>query len=39
MENDKDKDGFNILRKIHKKPHYSQRDIANELGLILGKIN
>ena len=39
MENDKDKDGFYILRKIHKKPHYSQRDIANELGLSLGKIN
>ena len=36
---EKDKDFFNILRKIYKKPHYSQRDIANDLGLSLGKIN
>ena len=36
---EKDKDFFNILRKIYKKPHYSQRDIASDLGLSLGKIN
>ena len=36
---EKDKDFFNILRKIHNKPHYSQRDIASDLGLSLGKIN
>tara|TARA_B110001454_G_C12319421_1_gene267166 strand:+ start:123 stop:437 length:315 start_codon:yes stop_codon:yes gene_type:complete len=35
----KDNDFFNILRKIHSKPHYSQRDIASDLGLSLGKIN
>ena len=39
MEKNKDKDFFNILRKIYNKPHYSQRDIASDLGLSLGKIN
>ena len=39
MEKNKDKDFFNILRKIYSKPHYSQRDIASDLGLSLGKIN
>ena len=36
---EKDKDNFNILRKIHSKPHYSQREISDDLGLSLGKIN
>lgn len=35
----KDNDDFNILRKIHNKPFYSQRAIASDLGLSLGKIN
>ena len=35
----KDNDDFNILRKIHNKPFYSQREIASDLGLSLGKIN
>ena len=35
----KDNDFFNILRKIRNKPHFSQRDLASDLGLSLGKIN
>lgn len=35
----KNNDEFNILRKIHNKPFYSQRDIAKDLDLSLGKIN
>ena len=30
---------FETLRKIHKKPSSSQRDLADELGFSLGKIN
>ena len=30
---------FETLRKIYKKPSSSQRDLANELGFSLGKIN
>ena len=30
---------FQILRKIHKKPSTSQRDLAENLGYSLGKIN
>lgn len=30
---------FNILRKIDNKPDYSQRELAKELGMSLGKLN
>jgi len=30
---------FNILRKISKNPNLSQREIADKLGLSLGKVN
>ena len=30
---------FNILRKIHKDPEASQRELAKELGLSIGKLN
>ena len=30
---------FNILRKIDNKPNYSQRELAKELGMSLGKLN
>jgi len=32
-------DHFEILRKIKKKPKSSQRELANELGFSLGKLN
>ena len=32
-------DHFNVLRKIKKKPNSSQREIAEELGFSLGKLN
>ncbi len=32
-------DHFELLRKIHKKPNTNQRDLANELGFSLGKLN
>ena len=32
-------DHFEILRKIHKKPNFSQRELAEELGFSLGKLN
>ena len=32
-------DHLNILRKIQKKPKYSQRKLAQELGFSLGKLN
>ena len=32
-------DQFNILRKIKSKPNYTQRELANELGFSLGKLN
>ena len=36
----KDKeDHFKILRKIQNKQDFSQRDLANELGFSLGKLN
>ena len=34
-----DQDHFNILRKIQKKPNSSQREMAEELGFSLGKLN
>ena len=32
-------DHFNVLRKIQKKPKSTQRELANELGFSLGKLN
>ena len=32
-------DHFEILRKINKKPQSSQRELAQELGFSLGKLN
>ena len=32
-------DHFNLLRKIGQKPRSSQRELAEELGFILGKLN
>ena len=32
-------DQFELLRKIHKNPNYSQRELAGELGFSLGKLN
>jgi len=32
-------DNFNILRAILKKPKVTQRELSNELGISLGKIN
>ncbi len=32
-------DNFNILRLIIKKPRVTQRELSNELGISLGKIN
>ncbi len=32
-------DHFNVLRKIEKKPEFSQRMLAEELGFSLGKLN
>ena len=32
-------DHFNVLRKINNKPHSTQRELANELGFSLGKLN
>ena len=32
-------DHFNVLRKIKKKPQSSQRELAEELGFSLGKLN
>ena len=32
-------DNFNILRLIRKKPKVTQRELSNELGISLGKIN
>jgi len=35
----KDHENLEILRKIHKKPEASQRELAEELGFSLGKLN
>ena len=32
-------DHFNVLRKINKKPKATQRELAEELGFSLGKLN
>ena len=36
---DDNQDHFNVLRKIHNKPESTQRDLAEELGFSLGKLN
>ena len=36
---DEDQDHFNILRKINKKPRATQRELAEDLGFSLGKLN
>ena len=38
MDN-KNQDNFEVLRKINKKPNTSQRELAEELGFSLGKLN
>ena len=39
MKNNKIQDNFEILRKIHKDPKASQREMAEDLGFSLGKLN
>jgi len=39
MKNNFKQDEFDVLRKIHKSPDFSQRDLASELGFSLGKLN
>ena len=39
MKKTKLKDNFEVLRKIHKNPDASQRELAEELGFSLGKLN
>jgi len=34
-----EQDHFDVLRKIQKKPNSTQRQLANELGFSLGKLN
>tara|TARA_Y100001958_G_C21014988_1_gene393646 strand:- start:334 stop:654 length:321 start_codon:yes stop_codon:yes gene_type:complete len=36
---EENQDHFEILRKINKKPQSSQRELAQELGFSLGKLN
>ena len=36
---EENQDHFNVLRKIRKKPQSSQRELAEELGFSLGKLN
>ncbi len=36
---EKNQDYLNLLIKIKKKPSFSQRKLANELGFSLGKLN
>ena len=36
---DDNQDQFNVLRKIGNKPRSSQRELAQELGFSLGKLN
>ena len=36
---DDNQDHFNVLRKINSKPQSSQRELAEELGFSLGKLN
>ncbi len=39
MKNNLENDQFELLRKIHKSPESSQRDLAYDLGFSLGKLN
>ena len=34
-----DQDHFEVLRKLQRKPHSTQRELAQELGFSLGKLN
>ncbi len=36
---EKNNDQFEVLRKLHKKPETTQRELAKELGFSLGKLN
>ena len=36
---DDNQDHFNVLRKINSKPETTQRELADELGFSLGKLN
>ena len=36
---DNNQDHFNVLRKIQQKPESSQRELAEDLGFSLGKLN
>jgi len=36
---EKKEENLHLLRRIDEKPHSSQREFANELGLSLGKVN
>ena len=36
---EENKDHFEVLRKIQKKPESTQRELAEELGFSLGKLN
>ena len=39
MKRKLEQDNFEVLRKIYKNPKASQRQMANELGFSLGKLN
>ena len=39
MKKTKIQDNFEVLRKIHKNPDASQREMANDLGFSLGKLH
>jgi EPS-associated MarR family transcriptional regulator len=39
MKKIKIQDNFEVLRKIYKNPEASQREMANDLGFSLGKLN
>jgi len=39
MKNANEQDHFEVLRKIQKKPETSQRELAEEVGFSLGKLN
>lgn len=39
MKNEFKQDQFDVLRKIHNSPNFTQRDLASDLGFSLGKLN
>ena len=39
MKKQKIQDNFEVLRKVHKHPKFSQREMAQSLGFSLGKLN